>query len=104
MTRSGVRRQDFVGTRAADRSGSIEARRAGEVGKADALAALAEGGDTRQDPEGEYAEHCCKVDIATAPLRDSLSYCNGHGDATPGSLAYYGGNRWHKCRLKRSRP
>jgi len=23
---------------------------------------------------------------------------NGHGDAEPGSLAYYGGGRWHKIR------
>jgi hypothetical protein len=34
----------------------------------------------------------------SAPLRDCLSYYNGHGDAEPGSLAYYGGGRWHKIR------
>ena len=31
-------------------------------------------------------------------LRDCISYYNGHGDATPGSLAYYGGGQWHKWR------
>ena len=36
----------------------------------------------------------------TAPLRDCLSYYNGHGDAEPGSLAYYGGGRWHEWRSK----
>ena len=30
---------------------------------------------------------------ATAPLRDCLSYYNDHGNAEPGSLAYYGGRR-----------
>ena len=45
-----------------------------------------------------YAEHCAEADIATAPLRDCLSYYNGHGEAEPGSLAYYGGGRWHKWR------
>jgi cyclohexanone monooxygenase len=54
--------------------------------------------DVRPEPEAAYAEHCRMVDIATAPLRDCLSYYNGHGDAEPGSLAYYGGNRWHKFR------
>ena len=45
------------------------------------------------EPEEEYAEHCREADIATAPLRDCLSYYNGHGEAAPGSLAYYGGRR-----------
>jgi cyclohexanone monooxygenase len=54
--------------------------------------------DVRPEPELEYAEHCRQADVATAPLRDCLSYYNGHGDAEPGSLAYYGGNRWHKYR------
>ena len=40
------------------------------------------------------------MDIATAPLRDCISYYNGEGDAEPGSLAYYGGNRWHKYRVE----
>ncbi|MDH4144240.1 MAG: NAD(P)/FAD-dependent oxidoreductase [Acidimicrobiia bacterium] len=55
--------------------------------------------DVKPEPEAEYAEHCRQADIATAPLRDCLSYYNGHGDAEPGSLAYYGGGRWHKFRL-----
>ncbi len=56
--------------------------------------------DITKEPEEQYAEHCRTADIATAPLRDCLSYYNGHGDAEPGSLAYYGGGRWHKFRLQ----
>lgn len=56
--------------------------------------------DVHKEPEDEYAEHCRQVDAASAPLRDCLSYYNGHGDAEPGSLAYYGGGRWHKIRIK----
>ncbi len=56
--------------------------------------------DITPESEAAYAEHCRKADIATAPLRDCLSYYNGHGDAEPGSLAYYGGNRWHKFRTE----
>jgi len=59
--------------------------------------------DVRPEPELEYAEHCRQVDVATAPLRDCLSYYNGHGNAAPGSLAYYGGNRWHKYRTEAQR-
>jgi cyclohexanone monooxygenase len=56
--------------------------------------------DVRAEPEQAYAEHCRMADVATAPLRDCISYYNGHGDAEPGSLAYYGGNRWHKYRAE----
>jgi cyclohexanone monooxygenase len=56
--------------------------------------------DIKSEPEEAYAEHCRQADLATAPLRDCLSYYNCHGDATPGSLAYYGGGRWHKFRLE----
>ena len=56
--------------------------------------------DVRQGAADAYAEHCRTADIATAPLRDCLSYYNGHGDAAPGSLAYYGGGRWHKFRIE----
>jgi cation diffusion facilitator CzcD-associated flavoprotein CzcO len=66
------------------------------------LRTLREGGhdtvDVRPEPEEDYAEHCRVADLSTAPLRDCLSYYNGHGDAPPGSLAYYGGNRWHSIR------
>jgi cyclohexanone monooxygenase len=55
--------------------------------------------DVRKEPEAAYAEHCRVADIASAPLRDCLSYYNGHGDAEPGSLAYYGGGRWHRLRI-----
>ena len=55
--------------------------------------------DIHSRPQEEYAEHCRQADIVSAPLRDCLSYYNGHGDAEPGSLAYYGGGRWHKFRL-----
>ncbi len=56
--------------------------------------------DVASEPEEKYAEHCRQADVATAPLRDCLSYYNGHGDAEPGSLAYYGGGRWHKWRIQ----
>jgi cyclohexanone monooxygenase len=56
--------------------------------------------DVRKEPEDAYAEHCRQADIGSAPLRDCLSYYNGHGDAEPGSLAYYGGNRWHRLRIE----
>jgi cyclohexanone monooxygenase len=59
--------------------------------------------DIHRQVESEYAEHCREVDIASAPLRDCLSYYNGHGEAEPGSLAYYGGNRWHRYRLDAQR-
>ena len=56
--------------------------------------------DVEQEPEDKYAEHCKAADIATAPLRDCLSYYNGHGEGEPGSLAYYGGGYWHKFRMR----
>ena len=55
--------------------------------------------DVKKEPEQEYAEHCRIADITSQPLRDCISYYNGHGDAEPGSLAYYGGTRWHKYRI-----
>jgi hypothetical protein len=54
--------------------------------------------DVTAEAEDEYAAHCRQADIATAPLRDCLSYYNGHGDAAPGSLAYYGGAAWSRYR------
>jgi cyclohexanone monooxygenase len=56
--------------------------------------------DVRKKSEDAYAEHCRDVDIATAPLRDCISYYNGEGNAAPGSLAYYGGGKWHKHRVR----
>tara|TARA_B100001996_G_scaffold325745_1_gene271774 strand:- start:1355 stop:2098 length:744 start_codon:yes stop_codon:yes gene_type:complete len=56
--------------------------------------------DITEEAEMSYAEHCRQADIATAPLRDCLSYYNGHGDSEPGSLAYYGGGNWHKFRVR----
>jgi len=56
--------------------------------------------DVDAEHEDAYAAHCREVDIASAPLRDCLSYYNGHGDAQPGSLAYYGGGAWHRWRTK----
>jgi cyclohexanone monooxygenase len=55
--------------------------------------------DVHRQPQEEYAEHCRQADIVSVPLRDCLSYYNGHGEAEPGSLAYYGGGRWHKFRI-----
>jgi hypothetical protein len=54
--------------------------------------------DVDAEPEAAYAAHCRDMDIASAPLRDCLSYYNGHGEAEPGSLAYYGGTMWHRWR------
>ena len=56
--------------------------------------------DVKPAPEAAYTEHCKIADINTAPLRDCVSYYNGDGEAEPGSLAYYGGGRWHKFRLQ----
>jgi cyclohexanone monooxygenase len=56
--------------------------------------------DVKREPEEAYARHCREADIATQPLRDCVSYYNGHGFAEPGSLAYYGGGRWHKYRIE----
>jgi cyclohexanone monooxygenase len=56
--------------------------------------------DVQSEPEEAYAEHCRTADIASAKLRDCLSYYNGHGDAEPGSLAYYGGSAWQRWRAR----
>ena len=56
--------------------------------------------DIKKEPEDIYAEHCKQADIASAPLRDCISYYNGHGEGEPGSLSYYGGGQWHKFRIK----
>ena len=56
--------------------------------------------DVHTAPEDAYAAHCAEMDLASAPLRDCLSYYNGHGDAAPGSLAYYGGGLWHRWRTQ----
>ena len=55
--------------------------------------------DVKKEPEEDYAEHCAKADTITRPLRDCITYYNGHGEADPGSLAYYGGGQWHKRRI-----
>ena len=64
------------------------------------LATMREAGhavvDVRKEDEDAWAEHCREADLMTAPLRDCLSYYNGHGDAPPGSLAYYGGAGWKR--------
>jgi cyclohexanone monooxygenase len=56
--------------------------------------------DVRKEPEDQYAVHCAEVDVATAPLRDCITYYNGEGKAKPGSLAYYGGRAWDKFRTE----
>ncbi len=55
--------------------------------------------DVKKEPEEDYADHCAKSDSVTRPLRDCITYYNGHGEAPPGSLAYYGGGQWHKRRI-----
>ena len=54
--------------------------------------------DVAKDHEDEYADHCRTADIVSQPLRNCISYYNGHGEAEPGSLAYYGGGQWKKYR------
>ncbi|NKC12858.1 MAG: NAD(P)-binding protein [Gammaproteobacteria bacterium] len=55
--------------------------------------------DVKKGPEDEYAAHCREADIRTQPLRDCISYYNGHGEGQPGALAYYGGaQKWHELR------
>ena len=58
--------------------------------------------DIKQDAENAYAEHCREADINTQPLRDCISYYNGHGDGEPGAFAYYGGAK--KCMKKGKKP
>lgn len=56
--------------------------------------------DIKAEPEIAYAAHCREVDLATAPLRDCVSYYDHEGKAEPGALVYYGGGRWHKFRVQ----
>ena len=56
--------------------------------------------DVEAEHEDAYAKHCRDVDQLTRPLRDCITYYNGHGEAEPGSLAYYGGGTWHKYRIR----
>ncbi len=55
--------------------------------------------DVKAEHEDAYAAHCRDADQLTRPLRDCITYYNGHGEAEPGSLAYYGGGAWHKYRI-----
>ncbi len=54
--------------------------------------------DVQKNAEDDYADHCRLADIVSQPLRNCISYYNGHGEAEPGSLAYYGGGQWKKYR------
>ena len=56
--------------------------------------------DVEAEHEDAYAKHCRDADQLTRPLRDCITYYNGHGEAEPGSLAYYGGGTWHKYRTR----
>ena len=56
--------------------------------------------DIKEEPEIRYAEHCRDADVASAPMRDCISYYDHEGKSEPGSLAYYGGGRWHKFRIQ----
>ena len=56
--------------------------------------------DVKAEHEDAYAEHCRDADQLSRPLRDCITYYNGHGEAEPGSLAYYGGGAWHKYRIR----
>lgn len=52
--------------------------------------------EVRKQAETDWSEHCRHADIATAGLRDCLTYHNQDGTAKPGSLAYYGGDGWRQ--------
>jgi cyclohexanone monooxygenase len=54
--------------------------------------------DVREEAEEAWSEHCAQADVATAALRDCISYFNHDGTAKPGSLVYYGG-RWDEWRI-----
>jgi cyclohexanone monooxygenase len=41
--------------------------------------------DVKAEHEDEYAKHCRDADELTRPLRDCITYYNGHGEAEPGS-------------------
>ena len=56
--------------------------------------------DVEAEHEDAYAKQCRDADQLTRPLRDCITYYNGHGEAEPGSLAYYGGGTWHKYRIR----
>ena len=56
--------------------------------------------DVEAEHEDTYAKHCREADQLTRPLRDCITYYGGHGEAEPGSLAYYGGGTWHKDRTR----
>ena len=60
----------------------------------DAGAAASTSSTSRRSRRRSTPRTAAQADIATAPLRDCLSYYNGHGEAKPGSLAYYGGAQW----------
>ena len=66
----------------------------------DARAAASTSSTSTRRPRTPTPSTAALADIGTAPLRDCLSYYNGHGDAAPGSLAYYGGGNWHKWRRR----
>ena len=54
--------------------------------------------DVNEDAELDFAEHCAKADLVSAPLRDCIGNFTGYGRAAPGSLGYYGGRKAMKLR------
>ena len=71
------------------------------------LETMRDQGNEVVDVEAEHedaAKHCRDADQLTRPLRDCITYYNGHGEAEPGSLAYYGGGTWHKYRIRAQGP
>ena len=47
----------------------------------------------------EYAAHCRRADELTRPLRDCITYYNGHGRLSQEALLI-GGGTWHKYRIR----
>ena len=44
--------------------------------------------DVKSEPEEKYAEHCRQADALTRPLRDCITYYNGHGEAEESCLLW----------------
>ena len=42
--------------------------------------------DVKAEHEDAYAGHCRAADELTRPLRDCITYYNGHGEANPAAL------------------
>ena len=56
--------------------------------------------DIKKEPEDAYAAHCREADIGTASAAGLHFLLQRGRRGGAGSLAYYGGGRWHKYRVE----